>query len=253
VSPGGAAGRRRMARDGIRRRLLEDGADAPGAGWGSASRTRRGTSTSCRAEGNAEAADATYLRRSFVVEDPARFKELRLDLLAEERVAVYLNGREIYRSPNLPKSGPVDIKTLKPLRRGISRHSSASARRTRRDRGREKVKLEKEEREFLVNNGHSACWPRMEQSEWTGQKLREIMSSTLPEVLWEIPVDPACLKRGSNVLAAELYCAGADVVRTTIFDAHLRAPGDAFAVPMLSAGSTRGRSRRRGRRRRNLS
>jgi len=44
----------------------------------------------------------TYFRRAFVVEEPAAYTNLTLWLLRDDGGVVYLNGQEIFRSPNLP-------------------------------------------------------------------------------------------------------------------------------------------------------
>jgi len=43
-----------------------------------------------------------YFRRTFIVDDPAAFASLSLELLRDDGGLIYLNGVEIFRSPNLP-------------------------------------------------------------------------------------------------------------------------------------------------------
>ncbi|MBM3881976.1 MAG: hypothetical protein FJ387_20020 [Verrucomicrobia bacterium] len=45
---------------------------------------------------------ATYFRAAFVVSDPAAYESLTLQVTYDDAVAVYLNGRELYRTDNLP-------------------------------------------------------------------------------------------------------------------------------------------------------
>jgi hypothetical protein len=48
----------------------------------------------------------TYFRRSFMVAEPGVYTNLFLWLLRDDGGVVYVNGREVYRSPNVP-AGPV--------------------------------------------------------------------------------------------------------------------------------------------------
>ena len=48
-----------------------------------------------------------YFRRTFTVADLATITDLRLDLLADDGAAVYLNGTEVART-NLPDGDPTD-------------------------------------------------------------------------------------------------------------------------------------------------
>jgi hypothetical protein len=43
-----------------------------------------------------------YFRRTFTVDDPSRFATLSLELLRDDGGVVYINGTEVFRSPNLP-------------------------------------------------------------------------------------------------------------------------------------------------------
>jgi hypothetical protein len=43
-----------------------------------------------------------YFRHAFQVEDPGQFASLGMRLLRDDAGVVYINGREVYRSPNLP-------------------------------------------------------------------------------------------------------------------------------------------------------
>ena len=43
-----------------------------------------------------------YFRRAIQVADPGQFASLRMRLLRDDAGVVYINGREVYRSPNLP-------------------------------------------------------------------------------------------------------------------------------------------------------
>jgi len=43
-----------------------------------------------------------YFRRTFQVTDPTQFASLGMRLLRDDAGVVYINGREVYRSPNLP-------------------------------------------------------------------------------------------------------------------------------------------------------
>ena len=51
----------------------------------------------------------SFFRRAFVLDDPSRFPALRLEVLRDDGVVVYLNGHEIFRD-NLP-TGPVAYAT----------------------------------------------------------------------------------------------------------------------------------------------
>src|SRR4030095_3216369 len=43
-----------------------------------------------------------YFRHTFQVSDPGQFASLGMRLLRDDAGVVYINGREVYRSPNLP-------------------------------------------------------------------------------------------------------------------------------------------------------
>lgn len=50
----------------------------------------------------------TYFRTTFEVPSPAAFEQLRLTVTYDDAAAVYLNGTEILRTPNLPAGAPFD-------------------------------------------------------------------------------------------------------------------------------------------------
>jgi len=54
--------------------------------------------------------ETTYFRHEFIVDDPARFLNVTLGLMRDDGGAVYLNGKEVFRS-NLP-SGTLTYQTL---------------------------------------------------------------------------------------------------------------------------------------------
>jgi hypothetical protein len=53
----------------------------------------------------------TYFRHAFTVDDPADFSGLSLWLLRDDGGVVYLNGSEVFRSPNMP-AGTIAFNTL---------------------------------------------------------------------------------------------------------------------------------------------
>jgi hypothetical protein len=48
-----------------------------------------------------------YFRKTFSIIDPSRVSELLMDLLRDDAAVVYLNGEEVFRSPNLPAAPAV--------------------------------------------------------------------------------------------------------------------------------------------------
>jgi hypothetical protein len=55
----------------------------------------------------------TYFRRAFNVTDPSVFSSVSMWLLRDDAGVVYLNGSEVFRSPNLP-TGTISYNTLAP-------------------------------------------------------------------------------------------------------------------------------------------
>lgn len=53
----------------------------------------------------------SYFRRTFIVDDPTVFADLSMWMLRDDGGVVYLNGTEVFRSPNMP-AGTIDYLTL---------------------------------------------------------------------------------------------------------------------------------------------
>jgi len=53
-----------------------------------------------------------YFRRAFTVDNPGAFGSLAMRLKRDDAGVVYLNGGEVYRSPNLPQTGAITYSTF---------------------------------------------------------------------------------------------------------------------------------------------
>jgi len=54
----------------------------------------------------------TYFRHSFAVVNPAIYGSLQMRLKRDDAGVVFINGNEVYRSPNLPQTGPISYSTV---------------------------------------------------------------------------------------------------------------------------------------------